>query len=598
MPTREEIEEIRARVNLLDVVSRYVTVRPSGKNFVAVCPFHPDKSPSLTISPEKGLFHCFGCGEGGDVFRFLMKAERLEFPEAVRRLAAEAGIPLRSERGERGELTRLRALIERVTRYYERRLREPIGKPAWKYLQDRGLIAETIKRFRLGYAPPSSGEEIIKAFKGSEAELRRLGLIMEGEQGRWGFFRQRVIFPVTSAQGEVVGFAGRSLGDEEPKYLNTRNTPLFEKSRLLYGISWARGAFAQRGEALLVEGYTDVIMAHQHGFAHAVASMGTAFTMEQARLLKRFVPKVLIAYDRDVAGRSATLRGIKQLLQAGLEVGIVLLPAGEDPDGLLRREGKGAFEELLQQAVPFPDFYVQALLEEHDAQSLRGQEQILSEVRTFLAGLESPALRAQILKELSGSLDIPLEDLLVRMKGRGPAAIMGERSSGRQSWGVEEHLMYLLLQGELTIERAVRELSPADFSRFSHAAQSLFELYREKGGPKRLEGAHSSPFLNEWLSRLEPEEQRELRQLALSERRDGDSEKAIAQLIGRLHLEGVERRLKALKQKIEEAERRHDHPALRRLQQEQQEHQRRRQKLLQQLGWGSIATKGGGRVHG
>jgi len=597
MPTREQIEDVRARVNLPEVVSRYVAVRPSGKNFVAVCPFHPDKSPSLTISPEKGLFHCFGCGEGGDVFRFLMRAERIEFPEAVRRLAAEVGVSLRSERGQRGELARLRALIERVAHYYERRLREPIGRRAWDYLQDRGFTAETIERFRLGYAPPS-GEDLIKAFKGSEAELRRLGLVVEGRQGRWGFFRRRVIFPVTSAQGGVVGFAGRSLGDEEPKYLNTRNTPLFEKSRLLYGLFWAREALARRREALLVEGYTDVIMAHQHGFTHAVASMGTAFTLEQARLLKRFVPKVLIAYDRDVAGRGATLRGIKQLLRAGLEVGIVLLPSGEDPDGLLRREGSEAFEELLQRAVPFPEFYVQALLEEHEAQSLQGQEQILSEVRTFLAGLASPALRAQILKELSGSLDIPLEDLWVGMKGRSPAAIMGEKSSGRQSWGVEEHLMYLLLQGELPIERAMRELSPADFRRFSQAVESLFELYREKGGPKRLEGARSSPFLNEWLSGLDPEDQKELRRLALSERRDGDSERAIAQLIGRLRLEGVERRLKVLKREIREAERQNDQRALRRLQQEQQEHQRQRQKLLQQLGWGSIATKGGGRVDG
>ncbi len=588
MVTREEIELVRTRVDILEVVSRYLTVRPSGKNFVAVCPFHPDKAPSLAISPEKGLFHCFGCGEGGDVFTFLMKIERIEFPEAVRRLASQAGVALTSARSSDG-LKKLRALLERVARHYEKRLREPVGRTAWEYLRDRGLTEETIARFRLGYAP-SAGDDLLKAFKSSQDELIRLGLVLEGPPR--SFFRDRVIFPITSGQGEVVGFAGRVLGEEEPKYLNTRNTPLFEKSRWLYGLPGARAAFSERGEALLVEGYMDVLMAHQHGFTHAVASMGTAFTAEHAWLLKRFVSKVLIAYDRDIAGRGATLRGIQQLLRAGLEVDIVLLPAGKDPDELLRQEGKAAFERFLKQAMPFPEFYVQALLEEHDAQSLRGQEQILLSTHAFLEGLESPALRTRILKELSGSLEIPLEDLLLKMKGRTQAAIMDRGVSQRSSWGVEEHLMCLLLQGKLPIERVLRELSPGDFPKFARAVESLFILYREQGGPERLEGPASRQFLNDWLARLDPEDQRELRGLAVSEPRDIDSETAIAQLTARLRLRAIEDRLRALKREIREADRRPDPQALQRLQQEQQECLKERRRLLQQLGWQTIASGG------
>jgi DNA primase len=595
MATRQEIEEIRTRVGILEVVSRYVDVKPRGERYVAVCPFHPDSSPSLTISPEKGLFHCFGCGEGGDVFKFLMTIERIEFPEAVRRLAEEAGVKISGERRS-DDLSRLRELIERVARHYQQRLKGPGGRQALEYLRGRGLTYETIERFRLGYAPPG-GEDLLRAFKGQEAELMRLGLVMEGEGGRWSFFRRRVIFPLMSTQGGVVGFAGRTLGREEPKYLNTKNTPLFEKGRLLYGFPWARAAMSKRSEALIVEGYTDVIMAHQSGFSHAVASMGTAFTAEQALLIKRFAPRAILAYDRDVAGRAATLRGMKQLLSAGLEVWVVLLPPGEDPDELLRREGREAFAALLESALPFHEFYVQALIEEHGAVSLGGQERILAEARAFLRGLESPALKAQILRELSGSLDIPLEDLLVGMKAPQPAAIMGDRVR-EPSWGVEEHLMYLLVQGELPIRRAMEELSPADFHRFSHAVEVLFTLYREEGGPERLEGAWGRRFIEEWFARLDAEEGRELRELAMSERRDADSEKAASQLIGRLRLSGVERRLKSLKREIERAEQEQERKTLQRLQQEQQVCLRERQKLLRQLGWGAIAPQGGGRRDG
>lgn len=625
MPTREEIEEIRARVNIADLIGRYVHLKPRGSRYVGVCPFHPDKSPSLTVSPEKGLYHCFGCGEGGDVFRFLMAIERIEFPEAVRRLAEEAGVSLslsrsRSRDGDSGEgqKERLRALLERVTRFFEGKLREPLGRRALRYLTEaRGFTEETVRRFRLGYAPP--GDLVLQAFSRELPELQKLGLVLEGDRGRWSFFRDRVIFPLTDVQGRVVGLAGRTLKDkaEEPKYLNTRATPLFEKGQILYGLAQARSGLAQQGYALLVEGYTDAITAHQYGFTNAVASMGTAFTPQQARLLRRFVPKVLLAYDRDAAGRAATLRGMAQLLRAGLEVEVVVLPPGEDPDGLLRRGGPEALRELLQGARSFPEFYVQALLEEHDVRSLRGQEEVLSEVQAFLAHLESPVLRTRILGELSGSLDIPLEELqsaLQRkrgMQGERPAAIMAPEAPKRaqvpvpgrvpaRAWGVEEHLMSLLLQGVLPLERAVRELAPVDFPRFSPAMQTLFSLYREREErgeslPERLVGPEGQAFLREWLERLDPETQRALRALAVSEKRDSNEHRAVEELIGQLRLKSVERRLREIQRAIREAERTGDRAALERLQGEQQRELHERRRLLTQLGWGTFAAQGGGR---
>ncbi len=598
MATRDEIEEVRTRTDLVDVISRYVSLRPSGKNFVALCPFHPDKSPSMTVSAEKGFFHCFGCGESGDVFQFVQKIEKLEFGDALRRLAQEAGVTLTSDRESTGESERLRELAKRVAHYYQIFLQEPGGQKALQYLSSRGLTPEIIKKFQLGYAP-TVGDHLLKRFPSSQEDLSKLGLLQESDQGKWSFFRGRVIFPLCSLQGEVVGFAGRIVDQGEPKYLNTKGTSLFEKGRLLYGIHLAREAFEREGFALLVEGYMDVIMAHQYGFSNAVASMGTAFTSDQARLLKRFVSRVLIAYDRDSAGQTATLRGLHQLLSAGLDVEVVLLPVGEDPDSLLRKAGAEGFREMLKKSISFCDFYVQRLFETHNARSVSGQDEMLLETRQFIDEISSLALRAQILKELSGSLMIPLEDLQLRMKGKMQrperSAIMASNASEKLGWEVEEHLMYLLLHGEIGIDQIQQELIPSDFHRFARAAEILIKLSQEQG-ISRIEGVAGQRFLGEWLARLDGEEQNDLRKLAVSERRDDNSERAVAQLIGRLRLVSLDEQLTMLLQQIKEAEAQQNQPQVLVLQREQQEHLRERKRLLQELGWGTSIIKRGGRA--
>ncbi|MFB6286431.1 MAG: DNA primase [Candidatus Bipolaricaulia bacterium] len=600
MPTRDEIETIRSRINIVDVVARYVAVRASGNNYLALCPFHPDESPSMTVSADKGLFHCFGCGAGGDVYTFLSKIENVEFPDAVRRLADEAGIRLTESREQSQETGGLRQLAERVCQFYERQLRSDGGAQARAYLAERGITDETMSRFRLGYAPAASGA-LLNAFRNETEDLAQLSLVRRGQGGRWSFFRDRVIFPLMSTQGEVLSFAGRALEpDDDPKYLNTANTPIFTKSKLLYGLPQARDALRQGEQALLVEGYTDVIMAHQHGFRNAVASMGTSLTKDHAHLLKRYVTSALLAYDRDTAGQTATLRGVKQLLSAGLDVRVVLLPPDGDPDDLLRESGTEAFQEALSQSVPFSEFFVKSLLETHDPRALPGQEAMIAAARDFLSGLDGPALRTQILKELGSALDIPVEDLrgaMERMKGRGATVTMEPQSS--EHWGVEEHLMHLLLHGEYSVDRAIHELEPDDFSHYAEAIDVLFKLYREEEVPQRFDDAEGQRALTAWLDRLDPQQAERLRALAVSERRDDDSERALTQLLeGQLRLKGIDRRLRTLNARIREAEAQGDREGVDRLQREQQELSIDRQKLLRQLGWGAIASQGGGGYHG
>lgn len=596
MASRAEIDEVLSRIDILDVVSRYVSVKPSGKNFACICPFHEDSSPSMTINQEKGFFHCFGCGEGGDVIKFLMKIDHLEFPEALRRLANEAGVSLTNQAGASDKYRKLRELADRVASFYEKCLAESSGQRALKYLEERGLSDEVICKFRLGYAP-QSGDHLLKSFGRSQDDLKKLGLLNENERGRWSFFRGRVIFPLFSSQGDVLAYAGRSLDGEEPKYINSPATDLFEKSKLLYGIHVCREGFSKEKFALLVEGYTDVMMAHQHGFSNAIASMGTAFTKDQARLLKRFVPRVLIAYDRDSAGQAATLRGLKQLLAGGLEVEIVQLPPGEDPDGLLRQRGAEIFATYLENALPFPEFYVQLLFSKHDSNSLRGKEALLAEAQEFCGELTSPVLRDMILREVSGGLMIPIEDLRFGMKGRKRDAIMSPNDSEKLSWEVDEHLMFLLLDGEIRIDQIREEITPSAFGRFSSSIESLLNLSQRKE-IHHFEGESGKALLNLWLDDLDDKTQSEIRRLALSDSRDIEGEQAARQLLVKCRIMVLDQKLQEMRTEMKNVGAEQEETLIH-LQKEYENCRRERESLLNELGWGSMIVKrGGNTAHG
>jgi DNA primase len=386
---RDLREAIRDRIDLVELVSHYVRLERAGKNFKGLCPFHTEKTPSFYVSPALNRFHCFGCGASGDVFTFLMRIEGLSFREAMRRLAQRAGIELREEslpQESPDERDRLRRLVYAANFFYRQCLRRT--PHAQQYLAQRGLTAETIEAFELGYAP-DGWDYLLRFLQRHDFRLEdaeRAGLLKARDDGSGYYdrFRNRITFPIHDASGRVVAFGARTLGDEEPKYLNSPETPLFEKRHTFYGWHLARSEILRQKAALIVEGYLDLIMLYQYGFTHSLATLGTAFTEEHAARLKRLVERVYLMFDSDAAGVRATLRAGEVLAQAGIPALVVRLPQGDDPDSLLRTQGTAALQQALDTAVPIAHF---------------GIEQIIRELAGERNPLElEPALKAQIVE--------------------------------------------------------------------------------------------------------------------------------------------------------------------------------------------------------
>jgi len=366
------LDEIRAAVDIVDLVSRFVNLKKAGQNWKGLCPFHMEKTPSFMVNPRKGIFHCFGCGVGGDAFGFLMRQDKLSFPEAVRALAKQAGVALPEDRGgdggERGREELFRAMTL-AWHFYVDQLSKAAGERARQYLDQRGIDSEVARRFGLGLAPEGwdALASFMKSEKVTEDVLVAAGLAIsrEGGTGVYDRFRGRLLFAIRDLQGRVVAFGGRAFGDEQPKYLNSPETPLYTKGNLLYAADLARPAIQAKNRALLVEGYVDCLMAHQHGFTETVAALGTAFTPAQLGLLKRYCDEAVLFFDADAAGRKAAERAEELLEPTGssmawavnrtgaiessgaLRLRVALLPAGHDPDTFLRERGAAAFEERI-----------------------------------------------------------------------------------------------------------------------------------------------------------------------------------------------------------------------------------------------------------
>ncbi|MGH9749606.1 MAG: DNA primase, partial [Candidatus Polarisedimenticolia bacterium] len=345
------VEAVRSAADLRDIVSDYLPLKKSGgARYRALCPFHQEKTPSFHVDADKQLFYCFGCGAGGDVFKFLMLYEKVDFPEALRTLAGRYGIALPAA-GEREDGERQRALAanRKALAWFRDMLQRPGGERARNYLAGRGIQRETIDRFLIGYAADGwSGLKGQLAAAGiGEAQAVAAGLLARKEEsGRtYDRFRDRVIFPILNLAGDPIGFGGRILGEGEPKYLNSPETPAFSKGDNLYAVGLAKEAIRREGYAVLVEGYMDVIALHQAGVAHVVATLGTGFTTGHVRLLKRFTDRVAVNFDPDAAGAAATRRSLEVLLEHGFEVQVVTLPAGKDPDLFVRERGTEAYRE-------------------------------------------------------------------------------------------------------------------------------------------------------------------------------------------------------------------------------------------------------------
>ena len=361
------LEDLRGRAGLADVIARRVKLTRKGREHMGLCPFHKEKTPSFTVNEEKGFYHCFGCGEHGSVFDFVMQTEGLSFPEAVEKLAGEAGVEIPQDSPEERERQKQRQTLYDVTeaaaQFFEHQLYQPSGKHALDYLKGRGLTDDTIKRFQLGFAPDDRN-----ALKGAlgrdgidEGRMIAAGLIIQpDDQSRDSYdrFRGRVMFPITDTRDRVIAFGGRILGDGEPKYLNSPETSLFHKGRVLYGQKMASGPARKTGSIIVTEGYTDVIALNQAGLENAVAPLGTALTEDQIRILWKIVPEPVLCFDGDAAGQKAAARAAERalpLLASGYGLRFALLPDGEDPDSLIKTSGADAMTKVIQSALPLSE---------------------------------------------------------------------------------------------------------------------------------------------------------------------------------------------------------------------------------------------------
>ncbi len=417
----EIIDEIRAGSDIVDVISDYVRLKKQGRNYVGLCPFHNEKTPSFIVSPEKQIYRCFGCGEGGNVFSFLMKIDGLSFPEAVKALARRAGItvpevddPERNARSrERDKAYEVNELAKNFFQYILHN--HKIAAAARSYLEHRGITTETAEEFQIGFAPPSWDGLIQfmqkKGFPGEE--LVQLGLALPRTKGRPGYydrFRNRIIFPIWNTQGKVAGFGGRVLDDSLPKYLNSPETPVFNKSHLLYGINKAADKIRQLDQAIIVEGYLDVITCHQAGIRNVVASLGTAFTKEQGKLLLRYSQQVVIAYDTDAAGVNATMRGWQLLDDMGCRVKIISIPGGKDPDEFIRNQGPDRFLELVnEKALSLCDYKTDRAMEKFDIYTLEGKFKVASEVIPIIRNMSSEIEKDEAIMKLAKRLHLSPE---------------------------------------------------------------------------------------------------------------------------------------------------------------------------------------------
>src|SRR5438876_1875778 len=445
----ETIEQIAAANDIVEVIGSYFPLKRAGINFKALCPFHQEKTPSFTVSPSRQTFHCFGCGAGGSVFRFVMDYEHIDFPSAVRKLAARAGVTVVEKRGasdeDRQYETRknlLKLHAEAAEWFHENLIKKEIGEPARKYLKQRGITGEIAKRWQLGYAPDEWD-----AFGGwaraqgyDTRELITGGLLKtkdENEthrrQSAYDRFRDRIMFPICNDIGEVIAFSGRLLKDGEgaAKYLNSPETPLFRKGNVLFGLHKSERALIEANCAIVCEGQLDLISLFEAGITNVVAPQGTAFTESQARVLKRFADEVVLCFDADTAGQKAAERSLDALLANGLIVRVSEMPAGEDPDSLVRREGQEQLEKRVAGARDFFDYWVEHEVAATDLSSLGAKMQLARKLAETASRVHDPMMRGEIVSKVSSRLGVSALDFATLLPNAKRESVPASESRSR-----------------------------------------------------------------------------------------------------------------------------------------------------------------------
>ena len=504
------IEKVRFSNDIIDVVSEYTNLKKSGQSYKGLCPFHDEKTPSFNVSPDQQLYYCFGCGVGGNIFNFIMEVEGLNFSEAVEFLAERANIELpqqsnsQARQRKRSQRNKLLKIHKLATQFYNYLLLESeLGRQAYNYLVERGFDEETIEKFQLGFAPDRwQGLYNFLSDKGYEDEiLLKSGLILprKNNDGYYDRFRNRVMFTIFDHRHQAIGFGGRVLSsDEEPKYLNSPSTPLFDKSENLYGLNWAKKEMRQTDEVIITEGYTDVITASDFGIENVVASLGTSLTTQQAKILKRYVERVYIAYDADAAGAQAALRGLEILKKEGLEVKVINLGNDKDPDEYIKEEGKEKFLQLKNNATSLIQFKINQVLKNKDLANVDERVNVVQKILPILYAIDDSVEREEYLKQVAEKLQIRLEVLRTELnkfeKSQQQHRKDRERNNNNNlKKGIELNdpkkdgyqnavngLFKLILTNSRLIQKAEEGLDMADFAEEAHRQlfSAICEVYQ------------------------------------------------------------------------------------------------------------------------
>jgi len=493
--SQDILDDIRNRLDIVEVISEYVPLKQSGKGHKGLCPFHQEKTPSFMVDSERQIFHCFGCGEGGNIFSFIMKIEKVNFPEAIKILAEKAGVQLPAVKNQDDKVYRERDFILRLNdisaNYYQRNLFQEQGKNAFQYLAKRHFKKETIQEYHLGYAL-SGYEHLISLFmqkKVQGSDLIKAGLAVKSKKtgNVMDYFRNRIIFPIMNLQGRIVAFGGRVLDDRLPKYINSPETPVYSKGKHLYGLFQAKKSIRQKNQIIIMEGYTDVLMAYQYGFQNAVASLGTALTTQQIDLIKRYADEVIIAFDSDTAGKNATLRSLNLVKKVGVKIRILSLPTESDPADVLLKKGDKYFSNLINKALPLIDYKLEVLMQQYNSETSEGKVAIVRELFQDLNGINSQLELLEEVKKIAEKLGLEEESMLkdlsrFRKGNRTLPNISAKNIAEETHVNAEKILIGNILQNRENIKKIFSELEVDYFTVKEHREiLSVIKDFYEEG---------------------------------------------------------------------------------------------------------------------
>ena len=488
------LEEILSRVDIVELISGYIPLKRVGRSYKALCPFHHEKTPSFIVNPDKQIFHCFGCSAGGNAFGFLMQHERLEFPEAIEALAKRTGVIIHeasaAERKTQNLSEQLYKINEAAAHFYSDQLHAPEGEPALKYLLKRGLTKETIQRFKIGYAQ-DKWDGLLNYLRGKGFGLdliEKSGLIIAKDNGGYyDRFRKRILIPIHDTKGRTVAFGARVLDNSLPKYINSPETPVYSKSKVLFGLDLNNEEIRLKDLAVIVEGYFDLIFPYQAGVKNITASCGTALTQEQIRLLKRYSRNVVLVYDSDNAGQMATLRSIDTLIEEGLNVMAARLPEGYDPDSFARRFGPEGFQKLITEAKDIFDYKLEFLKSKYAPLTIPNKSRAASEMLSLISKFNNTVAKSAYIKKLAEELSLDENSLLLELKKTGnennriphKEENLPPPKTPVTTNAPERMIVRLILEEQELIEQIKEKLAPGDFQdkNISQIITKMFDLF-------------------------------------------------------------------------------------------------------------------------